>query len=91
LELITRKTAKYDESNSLPIDFVKCCKEQGNGRAMYDREILMAHHAQECLDEIGALAVQCLKEDVDERPTMAQVLKQLEQVKVIACGGSSSC
>ncbi|CAD6228481.1 unnamed protein product [Miscanthus lutarioriparius] len=91
LELITRKTAKYDESNSLPIDFVKCCKEQGNGRAMYDREILMAHHAQECLDKIGALAVQCLKEDVDERPTMAQVLKQLEQVKVIACGGSSSC
>lgn len=89
LELITRKTAKYDESNSLPIDFVKCCKEQGNGRAMYDREILMAHHAQECLDKIGALAVQCLKEDVDERPTMAQVLKQLEQVNVIACGGSS--
>ncbi|XP_066380169.1 LRR receptor-like serine/threonine-protein kinase ERECTA [Miscanthus floridulus] len=61
LELTTRKTVKYDESNSLPIDFVKCCKEEGNGRAMYDREILMAHHAQECLDKIGALAVQCLK------------------------------
>ena len=61
MELTTRKTVKYDESNSLPIDFVKCCKEEGNGRAMYDREILIARHAQECLDKIGALAVQCLK------------------------------
>ncbi|KAF8644222.1 hypothetical protein HU200_066510 [Digitaria exilis] len=30
LELITRKTARYANKNSLPVDFVKCCKEEGN-------------------------------------------------------------
>ncbi|RCV39646.1 hypothetical protein SETIT_8G240300v2 [Setaria italica] len=94
LELITRKTAKYDGSNSLTINFVKSCKEEGHGRGMYDPEMLMsddaqAHHYMECLHRIGTLAVQCLKEDVDERPAMAQVLKQLKQVQEIACGDAS--
>ncbi|TKW01559.1 hypothetical protein SEVIR_8G189100v4 [Setaria viridis] len=93
LELITRKKAKYGD-NSLPLDFVKCCKEEGNGRKLYDRDILsdddaQAHRHMECLDRIGALAVRCLKEDVDERPTMAEVLDELKQVKAIASGGSS--
>ncbi|RCV39664.1 hypothetical protein SETIT_8G241800v2 [Setaria italica] len=88
LELITRKKAY------LPLDFVKCCKEEGNGRKLYDRDILpdddaQAHRHMECLDRIGALAVRCLKEDVDERPTMAEVLDELKQVKAIASGGSS--
>ncbi|TKW02177.1 hypothetical protein SEVIR_8G228800v4 [Setaria viridis] len=95
LELITRKTAKYDGSNSLTINFVKSCKEEGHGREMYDPEMLMSddakdHHYMECLYRIGTLAVQCLKEDVDERPAMAQVLKQLKQVQEIACGGLCS-
>jgi hypothetical protein len=38
----------------------------------------------ECLDKVGALAVRCLKEDVDERPNMAEVLEELKQVKAIA-------
>ncbi|XP_012703681.1 probable inactive receptor kinase At5g10020 [Setaria italica] len=95
LELITRKKAKYGD-NSLPLDFVKCCKEEANGRNLYDRDILPGDDAQahrhmemECLDRIGALAVRCLKEDVDERPTMAEVLDELKQVKAIASGGSS--
>lgn len=63
---------------------------------MYDPEMLMsdddaqAQHYMECLDRIGTLAVQCLKEDVDERPAMAQGLKELKQVQVIACGGLCS-
>uniref|UniRef100_K3ZNC9 Protein kinase domain-containing protein n=1 Tax=Setaria italica TaxID=4555 RepID=K3ZNC9_SETIT len=86
LELITRKKAKYGD-NSLPLDFVKCCKEEGNGRKLYDRDILPdddahAHRHMECLDRIGALAVRCLKEDVDERPTMAEVLDALKQLIV---------
>uniref|UniRef100_K3ZMS8 Protein kinase domain-containing protein n=1 Tax=Setaria italica TaxID=4555 RepID=K3ZMS8_SETIT len=81
-------------SKCLPLDFVKCCKEEGNGRKLYDRDILpdddaQAHRHMECLDRIGALAVRCLKEDVDERPTMAEVLDELKQVKAIASGGSS--
>jgi hypothetical protein len=49
-----------------------------------------AHHYMECLDRISTLAVQCLKEDVDERLAMAQVLEELKQVQVIACGGLCS-
>ncbi|CAN6382122.1 unnamed protein product [Urochloa humidicola] len=89
LELITGKTAKYDGNNSLPINFIKSCKEEGNGRRMYDPEILMSDdsHAlryMECLHRIGMLALQCLKEDVDGRPAMAEVLMQLKQVQAIA-------
>ncbi|XP_062183148.1 wall-associated receptor kinase 3-like [Phragmites australis] len=95
LELITRKKVKYDGSNSLPIDFIKSCKEEGNGRTMYDRDILAEGDAQsqaymECLDRIGKLAVRCLKEDVDERPTMAEVVEELKQAKFEACGGPCS-
>ncbi|GJN04440.1 hypothetical protein PR202_ga21990 [Eleusine coracana subsp. coracana] len=95
LELITRKKAKYDGNNSLPIDFVKSCKEDGNGRAMYDRDILsdenvLSHRYMECLDRIAALAVRCLKEDVDDRPTMAEVVEELKLAMLSACGGPSS-
>ncbi|KAL6654669.1 hypothetical protein ACP70R_008134 [Stipagrostis hirtigluma subsp. patula] len=93
LELITRKTAKYDGNNSLAINFVKCCKEDGNGGKMYDRDILtddsaQSHHYMECLDRIGTLAVRCLKEDVDERPSMAEVAEELKQVKLISSEGA---
>ncbi|CAO2148575.1 unnamed protein product [Urochloa humidicola] len=93
LELITRKTAKYGD-NSLPLDFVKCCKEEGNGRKLYDRDIMkrddpQSHCHMECLDRIGKLAVRCLKEDVEERPTMAEVVEELKEVKSKACGDKS--
>ncbi|XP_062197798.1 wall-associated receptor kinase 2-like [Phragmites australis] len=92
LELITRKTAKYDGNRSLPIDFVMSSKDEGNRRGMYDRDILFSGDAQshvymECLDRIGELAVRCLKEYVEERPTMVEVVEELKQVKVRACGG----
>ncbi|CAN6226804.1 unnamed protein product [Urochloa humidicola] len=91
LELITRKTAKYDGNKSLPLDFVKCCNKEGDGRKMYDMEMFSTEDAQsqrymECLDRMGALAVRCLKEDVDERPTMAEVVEELKQVKTVAFG-----
>jgi serine/threonine protein kinase len=92
LELITRKTARYGD-NSLPLDFVKFCKEEGNGRKLYDSDISCSDAQcqcyMECLSRIGELAVRCLKEDVDERPTMAEIVKQLKQVKVTACCGGS--
>ncbi|TKW02596.1 hypothetical protein SEVIR_8G250466v4 [Setaria viridis] len=95
LELVTRKPAKYGD-NSLYIDFIRSFKEEGNGRKLYDEEILSgdddarSHHHMECLDRISRLAVRCLKEDVDERPTMAEVVEELKEVKAIASGGSSS-
>nr|XP_034570003.1 putative wall-associated receptor kinase-like 16 [Setaria viridis]TKW01759.1 hypothetical protein SEVIR_8G199800v2 [Setaria viridis] len=94
LELVTRKPAKYGD-NSLYIDFIRS-KEEGNGRKLYDEEILSgdddarSHHHMECLDRISRLPVQCLKEDVDERPTMAEVVEELKEVKAIASGDLSS-
>ena len=86
LEVITQKTVKYGRNriNSLPIEFVKTCKVMGNGREMYDRDILShdyveCKHCMACLDKIGSLAVQCLKEDVDERPTVAEVVDELKE------------
>ncbi|WVZ49693.1 hypothetical protein U9M48_001027 [Paspalum notatum var. saurae] len=95
LELITRKTVTYNNNNNnLIVDFKKAYKAQGNGRNMYDRGILTgvddAHaraQVSECLDRIGTLAVCCLKEDIDDRPTMAEVLDELKNVKLTACGG----
>ncbi|TVU23376.1 hypothetical protein EJB05_25737, partial [Eragrostis curvula] len=89
LEIITRKPAKYDGSNSLPIDFIKTCKVEGNGRKMYDEEILTGDDAKsnvymECLDRIADLAERCLKEDDDERPNMEEVLEELMRVKLRA-------
>jgi hypothetical protein len=95
LELVTRKPAKYGD-NSLYLDFIRSFKEDGNGRKFYDEEILsgddaQSHHHMECLDRISRLAVHCLKEDVDERPTMAEVVEELKEVKaIVANGGSSS-
>ncbi|KAJ1277153.1 hypothetical protein BS78_05G272800 [Paspalum vaginatum] len=81
LELITRKKAKHGD-NSLPIDFVKSWKVDGNGRSMYDTELFSgvvdSQCYMQCLHQIGALALQCLKEDADERPAMLEVLKELK-------------
>lgn len=86
LELITRKKAKYNENDSLSINFVKAYKHEGTRREMYDQEILFASqpHYMECLDRFSEIAIQCLKEDVDDRPTMAQVVEQLKLVKLRA-------
>ncbi|CAN6382131.1 unnamed protein product [Urochloa humidicola] len=95
LELITRKMARYGNNNSLPVDFVKSCKEEGNGRKMYDRDIILSdseahsHRYVECLDQISMLAVRCLNEDTDERPSMEEVVEELMQVKLRARGDTS--
>ncbi|TVU23558.1 hypothetical protein EJB05_25932, partial [Eragrostis curvula] len=91
LEIITRKPAKYDGSNSLPIDFIKTCKVEGNGRKMYDEEILTDDDPKsivyiECLDKIAEVAMRCLKEDDDERPNMEEVLEELMRLKLRASG-----
>ncbi|CAO2150043.1 unnamed protein product [Urochloa humidicola] len=94
LELVTRKMARYGDK-ILTIDFKNSYKGEDKGRNMYDPEILsdgnaQSHHYMECLDMVGALAVQCLNGDADERPTMAQVVQELKRVKSIACEGPCS-
>uniref|UniRef100_A0A0D9XVJ0 Protein kinase domain-containing protein n=1 Tax=Leersia perrieri TaxID=77586 RepID=A0A0D9XVJ0_9ORYZ len=80
LELITRKKAKYGENKSLQIDFVTSYKTDSRAREMFDNEIA-SPEVIGCLDMISRIAFQCLKDDVDERPTMEQVLEQLHLVR----------
>ncbi|OEL34558.1 Wall-associated receptor kinase 2 [Dichanthelium oligosanthes] len=92
LELITRKTVTYG-NNSLIIDFKKSWKDEGTGQKMYDTEILSGDDGRpltECLDRVGGLSVRCLREDVDERPTMARVVEELKEVKSEAFGDEST-
>lgn len=86
-ELITRKRAKYDGRSVHP-DFVKYYTDNNSRREMYDQDMLHsdAHSLQpdqciECLDTMAGIAVRCLKDDVDERPTMAEVLEELKQLR----------
>jgi serine/threonine protein kinase len=89
LELITRKTSRYGENRSLPIDFEKSWKDQDQRWSMYDPDILSDDLTlKKCLDMVGTLAVQCLNGDADKRPTMGDVVVELKKVKSIAYGGS---
>ncbi|KAF0896646.1 hypothetical protein E2562_026761 [Oryza meyeriana var. granulata] len=87
LELITRKTALYDNTKSLPLSFAKYYKDEDARRNMYDHNILssaddalLQPRYMECLDRMASIVIRCLKEDVDERPTMAEVLGELKQL-----------
>ena len=81
LELLTRKKARYDGNHSLPLDYVKASMG-GAVREMFNPEV--ASHGkqnEECLEEVGKIAVQCLKEDVNDRPTMNEVAERLKICK----------
>uniref|UniRef100_A0A0E0BMB5 Protein kinase domain-containing protein n=1 Tax=Oryza glumipatula TaxID=40148 RepID=A0A0E0BMB5_9ORYZ len=95
LELITRKKAKYDDGRSLPIEFVNRYKDNNERRKMYDQDMLSSTDAlypycMECLDRMAAVAVRCLKNKVEKRPTMADVVKELKQLREQICTRVSS-
>lgn len=90
LELITRKEVLYnstpvDGRKSLPLEFVKNYKND-DARKMYDQEILsndeiISPNCLKCLDRMAGVAVRCLKTNVDKRPTMAEALEELMQLR----------
>lgn len=84
LELITRKKAKYD-GTSLRVEFDKHYKDDDARRKMYDQDLLfdeaLRPHCTECLDKMANIAVQCLRNNVDERPTMGAVLEDLKKLR----------
>ncbi|CAN6337779.1 unnamed protein product [Urochloa humidicola] len=95
LELITRKQAKYvdDYTFSLPFKYVEVWKKENSGKAMFDKEIAVEGNIA-MLEEMGKLAVECLKEDLDERPEMVKVAERLQNLRrdwksgIDGCGSS---
>lgn len=79
LELICRKRITYGE-NGLIMEFKRAFDEEKSGRAMFDNEIAKEEDIP-VLDEIGTLAIKCLKERCEERPHMASVARQLATLK----------
>ncbi|XP_006662269.2 wall-associated receptor kinase 2-like [Oryza brachyantha] len=76
LELITRKPTIYDGNCSLLIDFQKAYEQENSGKAMFDKEIATKENMF-ILEKIGRLAMECMKEKVEERPDMKEVAEQL--------------
>uniref|UniRef100_A0ACD5YZ93 Uncharacterized protein n=1 Tax=Avena sativa TaxID=4498 RepID=A0ACD5YZ93_AVESA len=80
LELITRRKARYDGNNSLPLNYAKASMD-GSAGQMYDTEILSSGEDMMCLGEVGLVAVQCLEIDVNDRPTMNEVAEKIKKCK----------
>ncbi|BAH94756.1 Os10g0152000 [Oryza sativa Japonica Group] len=71
LELICRKPTIYGENCSLIIEFQNAYDQENSGRIMFDKEIAKQEDIL-ILEEIGRLAMECLKEKVEERPDMKE-------------------
>ncbi|EEC71583.1 hypothetical protein OsI_03959 [Oryza sativa Indica Group] len=80
LELISRKPTIYGENCSLIIEFQKAYDQDKSGRMMFDKEITIEEDIL-VLEEIGRLAMECLKEKVEERPDMKEVAERLVMLR----------
>jgi serine/threonine protein kinase len=76
LELITGKRNVYDEKLSLIIEYRKVYENEKSGREMFDKDIATEEDIV-VLEEMGKLAMDCLKEDIENRPDMTEVAEQL--------------
>ncbi|KAF7092448.1 hypothetical protein CFC21_094930 [Triticum aestivum] len=76
LELISGRRAIHSENNSLVKSFLEVHKEQKKATELFDKEIAIAEDL-ELLDSLAGMAMECLSLDVDQRPTMMEVARQL--------------
>ncbi|CAL4941314.1 unnamed protein product [Urochloa decumbens] len=81
LELICRKPTIYDESCSLIIEFQRVYEQENSGSAMFDKDIAVTEEDVLVLEEIGWLAMECLKEKVEDRPDMKEVAERLMMLR----------
>uniref|UniRef100_A0ACD5TZ56 Uncharacterized protein n=1 Tax=Avena sativa TaxID=4498 RepID=A0ACD5TZ56_AVESA len=84
LELITRKKILYlDDDNSrcnLAVDYRKCYEKEKNGRAMFNEKFTAAEDMF-VLEEMGKLAMECLRYDIQDRPDMMEVTNRLVMLR----------
>lgn len=79
LELISRRRA-VDGEQSLVNQFKSVYEQDDSGKVLFDKDITDEQDIH-ILDEIGKLAMKCLKENIDERPAMASVASALVILK----------
>jgi len=78
LELITRK----QPTHSLLFESIRAFNdEDGSWKALVDAEIIVVEGNLLILEEMGKLALQCCREDADERPEMVEVVRRLQNLR----------
>uniref|UniRef100_J3N0K3 Protein kinase domain-containing protein n=1 Tax=Oryza brachyantha TaxID=4533 RepID=J3N0K3_ORYBR len=77
LELISRRPTIYGKNCSLIIDFQKAYDQTNSGRSLFDKDIASIEEDVLILEEIGRLAMECMKEKIEERPDMKEVVERL--------------
>jgi serine/threonine protein kinase len=80
LELITGKRNVYDQKFSLIIEYNKVYENKRSGREMFDIDIA-TEEDMHVLEEMGKLAMDCLNEDLENRPDMTEVAEQLVMIR----------
>uniref|UniRef100_A0ACD5ZC26 Uncharacterized protein n=1 Tax=Avena sativa TaxID=4498 RepID=A0ACD5ZC26_AVESA len=76
LELLTRKKATHDDNNGLVRKLLENHKMGRKSTELFDQE-LAAPGDLEFVDNLAEIAMECLSQDTDLRPTMADVAKRL--------------
>uniref|UniRef100_A0A0E0MGB5 Protein kinase domain-containing protein n=1 Tax=Oryza punctata TaxID=4537 RepID=A0A0E0MGB5_ORYPU len=85
LELISRKKPVYhyhDENRHLIPEFIRAYETAKSGKVMFD-EGIMAEEDIDVLEEIGRLAMECVRLEIDERPTMKEVAERLKMIRTM--------
>ncbi|XP_037434491.1 wall-associated receptor kinase 2-like [Triticum dicoccoides] len=94
LEAISRKKATHSDNNSLVTSFLECHKdgkEVTGGKKitkLFDEEIA-ALGDLELLVTLAGIAVKCLNLDVDQRPSMTDVVAHLDTLNQAQAGGAA--
>ncbi|KAK3124545.1 hypothetical protein QOZ80_7BG0588140 [Eleusine coracana subsp. coracana] len=81
LELICRKPTIYNEHCSLVIEFRRAHERNGSGMAMIDEDIAVTEEDVFVMEEMGRLAIECLEEEVEDRPEMKEVAERLVMLR----------
>ncbi|XP_048554897.1 wall-associated receptor kinase 1-like isoform X2 [Triticum urartu] len=76
LELISRQKATHSDGGSLVNSFLEAGKKEKKVTELFDKEIV-AEGDLEILDSLAAIALECLNLDVDQRPSMTEVVERL--------------
>lgn len=80
LELISRRPTIYGKDCSLIIEFQEAYDQVNSGRALFDKEIIVEEDVL-ILEEIGRLAIECLKDKIEERPDMKEIVARLVMLR----------